>query len=269
MKRPLAVMAAAAMLCSFAACEDYNTYESTGESSSEAVTTALTTTAATTAVTTTKKSVTTAATTVLSTSAETSAASSENETGTASVETTVNADSADSEFSAMKDKIEAAAVEFVSKEKNSNDAHTFETYLRFHDVKDDQFKKIQTLIVDKKTGKVLYLSLCDKEIPYASAIDSKDDEYHKKNSGELDARIDVKAYASDLSGEYDVYFGAKDKYGSYSVTKDMKGKELEELIQKYSDQTAQLSSIIDSSDSSFVYRVNKYDPLIYIPSSFS
>lgn len=270
MKRTLAVIAAASMLGCFTACEDYNTYENTGSASSETVTTAAaaTTAAATTAATTAKEKKTTAAT--ASTTAEASSTEKkEDSTKDTTTEATKEAEKKAEEGSIteLKDKLQSASMLFRKKERNSTDTRTFEAYARSKDVSDKQLDSIQTLICDKETGEILYLSVCDKNIPYSDAVSSDDDAYYKKSAEDIDDIIDVKAYLKDVSGSYEVYFGADGKTGSYTVTTDMKGSDLVKMMKDSSDYMDKLSKIMGDLDNSFIYKMNKYEPWMYIPSS--
>lgn len=265
MKKGYGLLAAAALLACLAGCEDYNTYEgyeSNGIDAEEVTEEATETT--TSAATTTKATTTSAVTTTASGTTDTGAAEAENVTSPAS--DYLRSGTLEDQCREMKTKLEKAHKEFKEKKNDFSDKE--EAYMRVNGVTDEEMSRIQSLIYDGKSGDILYFVLSDNYTPMAD-IDSGEDKYAMKgdeaeNTTDISKLIDIKSYTQDFDSGFSVYTGADKSYSYYEISADMDADKLLKIVNSNSGVYSTLEKTIDKLDDADVYRLNSYDPVLYI-----
>lgn len=266
MKKIYGLLAAAALLACFAGCEDYNTYEGYELNGGDEETT---TEVSTTEVSTTTKTKTTAKTT----SAATSTASEEATTTpdvTRAASEYLHSGTLEEQCADMKTKLEKAHKEFKEKKNNFSDKE--EAYMRVNGITDEDMMRIQSLIYDSKSGDIIYFSLSENYTPISDrAEDSTEDKYAKadadaENSSDISKLIDIKSYTQDFAGGFAVYTSSEKAYSYYSIDPGMDSDKLMKIINDNSAASAAVEKAAGELDKADVYRLNNYDPLLYVKS---
>lgn len=267
MKKIYGLLAAAALVACFAGCEDYNTYEGYQLNGEEETTTE----ASTTAVSTTTKAKTTAKTTsAVSTSSSSSATTAEVTSApdiTKAASEYLRNGTLEDQCMEMKTKLEKAHKEFKEKANNFSDKE--EAYMRVNGVTDEDMLRIQSLVYDGKTGDIVYFALSENYTPMSE--DGAEDKYAKKDadgegSADLSKLIDLKSYTQDFAGGFAIYTGTDKAFSYYSISPDMDSSKLIKIVIDHSAAAASVEKLPEKAD---VYRLNQYDPLLYISSAMN
>lgn len=270
MKKGYGLLAAAALLVCLAGCEDYNTYEgyeSNGVDAEEVTEEATET--ATSAVTTTKATTTSAVTASTSVTTDAEDVTAANVTHPAS--DYLRSGTLEDQCRDMKDKLEKAHKEFKEKKNGFSDKE--EAYMRVNGVTDEDMSRIQSLVYDGKSGDILYFVLSENYTPIAD-VDSDEDDYAMKgdeaeNTTDLSKLIDIKSYTQDFAGGFAVYTGADKAFTYYEVSADMDSNKLLKIINDHAAVRGALDKIVDKLDDADVYRMNTYDPMLYISAALN